>query len=228
MARRCSAEEQVELPEEAGKRRDACKAEHRNRECHGEARVLLRKPAQGGERFFAVVPDDAEDEEGEVVRYRVHEQVVDDGRLCRGCGPEEGHHDVACLGDGTVGHEPAEPALLECAEVADEERCAGKERDERGNLFLDGGEGAEHENHEERDGGRLRCHGKDCGDGSRCAFVDIGCPCVEREQRELESDSAEEEQHGDPKERAGACRDGLLDFAEVQRTRETVEVAEAE
>ena len=41
MACRSSAEEQVELAKEAGERRDACQAEHRNRKGDGEARVLL-------------------------------------------------------------------------------------------------------------------------------------------------------------------------------------------
>ena len=41
MSSRGSAEEQMELAEEAGERRDACQAEHRNRKGDGEARVLL-------------------------------------------------------------------------------------------------------------------------------------------------------------------------------------------
>ena len=41
MACRSAAEEQVELAKEAGERRDACQAEHRNRKGDGEARVLL-------------------------------------------------------------------------------------------------------------------------------------------------------------------------------------------
>ena len=41
MACRSSAEEQVELAEEAGERRNAGQAEHRNRKGDGEARVLF-------------------------------------------------------------------------------------------------------------------------------------------------------------------------------------------
>ena len=160
--------------------------------------------------------DNAEDEEGEVVRNGVDEQVVDDCRLGHGGGAEEGDHDVACLGDGTVGHEAAEATLLEGAEVTDEEGRAGEERDKRGNLFLDGGEGAKDEHDEERDGGSLRCDGNDGGDGCRCAFVDIRCPGVEREQRELESDTAEEEQYGNPEKRVGTVRNRVLDFGEME------------
>ena len=41
MSRRSAAEEQVELAKEAGERRNASQAEHRNRKGDGEARILL-------------------------------------------------------------------------------------------------------------------------------------------------------------------------------------------
>ena len=78
MTRRCTAEEQVELSEETGKRRNACQAEYRTGKCNAKARVLLRKSAERIECFFAVVSDDAEYEEREVVRNGVDEEVIDD------------------------------------------------------------------------------------------------------------------------------------------------------
>ncbi len=67
MSRGSSAEEQVELAEESCERWDACQAEHRNRKGDAKARILLRKSAERLECLFAVVPDDAEHEECEVV-----------------------------------------------------------------------------------------------------------------------------------------------------------------
>ena len=112
MACRGSTEEQVELAEETGERRDACQAEHRNGESYAKARVLLRKSTERLERFFAVVPDNAEYEEGEVVRNGIDEEVIDDCRLSGCCRAEQCDHDVTGLSDGAVSHEAAEAALL--------------------------------------------------------------------------------------------------------------------
>ena len=174
------------------------------------------------------MPDDAEHEEGEVVRNGIDKEVIDDSRLCCCCWAEQGDHDVACLCDRAVSHETAEAALLECAEVSDKERDASEERNERSHLVLDRGERAVNEHDEERNSGCLRGHGKHCGYWRRSAFVNVRSPGVEREQRELESDSAEEEQHGNPQERARTACDGGLDLVEVEASGETVEVAEAE
>ena len=89
-------------------------------------------------------------------------------------------------------------------------------------------ERAVNEHDEERNGGCLRSHGKHCGYWSRSAFVNVWSPSVEREQRELESDSAEQEQHGNPQERARTACNGGLDFVEVEAPCKTVEVAKAE
>ena len=112
VARRSTAEEQVELTEETCKRRNARKAEHGDGKSDGEHVLLLGKSSQGIECLSAVVTDNAEDEEGEVIRNRVNEQVVDNGCLCSGCRTEEGNHDIAGLSDRAVGHEAAEPELL--------------------------------------------------------------------------------------------------------------------
>ena len=228
VSRRGSAEEQVELSEETGKRRDACQAEHRNRKSDTEARVLLRKSAERVECFFAVVPDDAEHEEREVVRNGVDKEVIDDCRLCHCSRAEQCHHDVAGLGDGAVCHESAETALLECAEVSDKERDASQEGDERCNLVLNRGERAVNEHDEECDCSCLRSHGENGGYRRRGAFVNIRSPGVEREQRELESNAAEQEQHRKPQERICARGNCRLDFVEVEASGKTVEVAESE
>ena len=73
MSGRSTTEEQVELTEESCKGRDASQTEHGDRKSDGEHGLLLRKPAQGIEGLFAVVSDNAKDEEGEVVRNRIHE-----------------------------------------------------------------------------------------------------------------------------------------------------------
>ena len=118
--------------------------------------------------------------------------------------------------------------MLECAEVSDKERDACEERNERGHLVLNRGERAIDEHDEERNGGCLRGHRKHGGYRRRSAFVNVRSPGVEWEQRELETDSAEEEQHGNPQERTRtACNSGL-DFVEVEASGETIEVAEAE
>ncbi len=228
VSRRGAAEEQVELSEKTGKRRDACQAEHRNRKSDAEARVLLRKSAERVERFFAVVPDDAEHEECEVVRNGVDEEVIDDCRLCHCSRAEQCHHDVTGLGDGAVSHESAEAALLECTEVSDKERDACQEGDERSNLFLNRGERTVNEYNEECDCCSLRSHGKHCGYRRRGAFVNVRSPGVEREQRELESNAAEQEQHGNPQERICTGSYGAIDFVEMETSSETIEVAEAE
>ena len=150
-----SGEEQVELAEEARKGRNARKAEHGHGERDGECRVLLAEAAQGVERLFAVVADDAENEEREVVRECVDEQVVDDGRAGHLDGPEERNHDIAGLRDGTVRHEAAEACLLEGSQVTDKERGACKQCNERGDLFLNRSERAVNENYEECDSGCL-------------------------------------------------------------------------
>ena len=90
------------------------------------------------------------------------------------------------------------------------------------------GERAIDEHDEECNGGCLRGHGKHGGYRRRSAFVNVRSPGVEREQRELESDSAEEKQHGNPQERARTACDGGLNLVEVEASGETVEVAEAE
>ena len=51
---------------------------------------------------------------------------------------------------------------------------------------------------------------------------------MEREKRELETDSAEQEQHRNPQERIGAVCNSGLDFVEVEAPGKTVEVAETE
>ena len=112
MACRSSAEEQVEFAEESSERRNACQAEHRDRKCDAEARVLLRKSAKRLECFFAVVSDNAEHEEREVVRNGIDKEVIDDCCLCGCCRAEQSHHDVTGLSDGAVSHETAEAALL--------------------------------------------------------------------------------------------------------------------
>ena len=174
------------------------------------------------------MPDDAEHEEREVVRNGIDKEIIDDCCLCGCCRAEQGNHDVAGLSDRAVCHEAAEAALLECAEVSDKEGDACEERNERGHLVLNRGERTIDEHDEERNGGCLRGHGKHCGYWRRSAFVNVRSPSVEREQCELESDSAEEEQHGNPQERARTACDGGLDFVEVEAPRESVEVAEAE
>ena len=88
MSRRGTAEEQVELAEEACERRNACQAEHRNRKGDAKARILLRKSAERLECLFAVVPDDAEHEECEVVRNGIDKEVIDDCCLCCCCRAE--------------------------------------------------------------------------------------------------------------------------------------------
>ncbi len=174
------------------------------------------------------MPDDAEHEECEVVRNGIDKEVIDDCSLCCCCRAEQGDHDVACLSDRAVSHEAAEAALLECTEVTDKERDACEERNERSHLVLNRGERAIDEHDEKCNGGCLRGDGKHGGYRRRSAFVNVRSPGVEREQRELESDSAEEEQHGNPQERARtACNSGL-DFVEVEASGETVEVAETE
>ena len=183
MACRSSAEEQVELAEESSERWNACQAEHRNRKCDAEARVLLRKSAKRLECFFAVMPDDAEYEEGEVVRNGIDEEV---------------------------------------------ERDSCQEGDERGYLVLNRGERTIDEHDEEGDCSCFRSYGEHCGNWRRGAFIDIGGPSVEREKRELETDSAEQEQHGYPQERVRTVCDSGLDFVEVEAPCKTVEVAEAE
>lgn len=228
MACRSSAEEQVEFAEESSERRNACQAEHRNRKCDAEARVLLRKSAKRLECFFAVMPDDAEYEEGEVVRNGIDEEVVDDSRLCDCCRAKQCYHDVTGLSDGAVSHETAEAALLECSEVSDEERDSCQEGDERGYLVLNRGERTIDEHDEEGDCSCFRSYGEHCGNWRRGAFIDIGGPSVEREKRELETDSAEQEQHGYPQERVRTVCDSGLDFVEVEAPCKTVEVAEAE
>ena len=112
MACGCTAEEQVELAEETGERRDACQAEHRNGKGNAKARVLFRKATERLECFFAVVTDNAEHEEGKVVRNGIDKEVIDDSRLCCCCWAEQCHHDVTGLSDGAVSHEAAEAALL--------------------------------------------------------------------------------------------------------------------
>ena len=228
MACRSSAEEQVEFAEESSERRNACQAEHRNRKCDAEARVLLRKSAKRLECFFAVMPDDAEYEEGEVVRNGIDEEVIDDGRLCCCCWAKQCNHDVTGLSDGAVSHETAEAALLECSEVSDEERDSCQEGDEWGYLVLNRGERTIDEHDEEGDCSCFRSYGEHCGNWRRGAFIDIGGPSVEREKRELETDSAEQEQHGYPQERVRTVCDSGLDFVEVEAPCKTVEVAEAE
>ena len=198
MSGRSSAEEQVELTEESCKGRNACKAEHGNGKSDGKHGFLLGKSTQGIEGLFAVVTDNAEDKEGEVVRNRIHEQVVNDGGFCCRCRTEQGDHNVASLGNGAVGHEAAKPGLLQGAQVTDKEGGACKERDEGGDLFLNRGQGAEDENHEEGDSGCLRGHRENSGYRSGCAFVNVGGPGVEGEQGQLETDACKQEQHGNP------------------------------
>ena len=175
-----------------------------------------------------MVPNDAEHEEGEVVGNRIDKEVIDDCRLCDCCRAKQCDHDVTGLSDGTVSHEAAEAALLECSEVSDEECYACEERDERCNFILNRGERAIDEHDEESDGGCLRGHGKHCGNWRRSSFIDIGCPSVEREKRKLETDSAEQEQYGNPQERVRTVCYSGLDFVEVEASGKTVEVAEAE
>ena len=150
------------------------------------------------------MPDDAEHEEGEVIR------------------------NGACLSDRAVSHETAEAALLECAEVSDKERDACEERNERSHLVLDWREWAIDEYDEECYSGCFRGHGKHGGYRRWCTFVNVRSPGVEREQRKLEAYSAEEEQHGNPQEWARTACDSGLDFVEVEAPGESVEVAEAE
>ena len=90
------------------------------------------------------------------------------------------------------------------------------------------GERTVNKHNEECDGGCLRCHGKHCSHWCRSAFVNVWSPSVEREQRELEADSAEEEQHGNPQEWARTACDCGLDLVEVEASGETIEVAETE
>ena len=88
--------------------------------------------------------------------------------------------------------------MLECAEVSDKERDACEERNERGHLVLNRGERAIDEHNEECDCCCLRGDRKHCCHRRRCAFVNVRSPGVEREQRELEANSTEQKQHGDP------------------------------
>ena len=198
VAGRCATEEKVKLSEETSKRRNTCEAEHSDGQCNRECRLLLGKSAQGIEGFFAVVADDAENEEREVVRNGIHEQVVDNGCLSHDGITEESNHDIARLRNGTVGHEATEPALLEGAEVTDEQGRACKKGDERGNLFLDGGERTVDQNDEERNRGRLGGHRENGGHGRRRTFVNVGGPGVKGEQRQLEANACEQEQDCNP------------------------------
>ena len=221
-----------ELREHARKRGNAAQREEGER--HEEAQLRI-----GGVETVVVADlrlativllyhgDDGEDRH---VGHHVDEDVVGEGGGTHL--PARAHgsqHDVASLGDGAEGHEPLELILSDGEEVGDGDGEHHHDHhqylpvhDHRAKDMVEDGE--------EREG--CRTLGNDAQiarDGGWRTLVGVGGPEVEGHERNLEAQSAEEEdQSHEQQRRAALARDLQGHVVEVERAAHAVEEADAE
>ena len=225
--------DQIQLAEEADRRREAGEAEHRDRDRPREPRPRRPQPVQRGDvvtqRRLPLPRHDHR--EGGEVHDRVAEQVEDRRLHAEARRHHHAGQHVARLRDRRVRDQSLQRRLPDRARVADDDgdRGQGRQRRSPGRRRVDQRDVEEPQHHAERGG--LGGHRHEGRDGCRRALVDVRRPLVERRHRRLEGQpghhqrDAGEEEHvvahlgargGDPRE-VGRARRPVQEREPVQQ-----------
>ena len=198
-------QEDVQLAEEAGERRDSRHRKHEDGERKRERRVGLGKAGQVADLLDHLAAPAHGEDAGEAAERHYHvDRHVDDHAPdpLRRAGREPDER-IADMADGAVGHQPLDVLLADGGEGAEPH---GSHRDEDYDLVplaASSWEGAEEDPEQQRHGGDLGRCGEECGDRSRRALVDIRRPHVEGHRRDFEGQCRGDEHEPDQDARLG-------------------------
>src|SRR5215470_19588940 len=114
-------------------------------------------------------------------------------RIARGHAGDggEGYQNVAGVGDRAIGQQTLNVGLNESSEIS-REHGESRENPESPEPVLSGGRNRGKNPQQQRKGSGLRSCGEQCRDRGGSAFIDIGCPDLERRNGDLEAESDED------------------------------------
>ena len=220
-----SSHEDEELGEEAGERRDTCQGEQAKRHEERELGVgLVESVVVVDANLAGVLLNRGHHNEGAEVGGHVDEEVEHEGGHALRRAVHHAENEVTSLRNGGESHKALEVLLANGEEVGDGDR--GDDDPEEPHVpRLNEGAGAEgfHQHGHQHEGGRAfgddaeitRHHG-------RRAFIGVGCPEVEGNERYLEAHARDEEHEAEDAQHAVA-RKQCADFAEIERARGSVD-----
>ena len=205
-------DEEIELAEEAGERRDAGERQQKNEQAGGEDGSAAAESVKVGEAIAAgLLLDDGDDAEGSEGGERVGDDVVEKrGEALLRVG-DDGEQHVAGVGDGGVGEQAAQAASArwrpDCRapwRARPRGRAQGPSRvvkcSQRGAAFRAGkADGQDLE--EDEEAGDLGAGGDEGGAGCGRALVDIRRPEVEGRGGDFEAEADRGGDDGDQQER---------------------------
>ena len=126
------------------------------------------------------------------------------------------------MADRRIGHQPLDVALTDCGERAEQHRGEGDERDDLLPLRSDAGKGGDGSAHEHGDAGHFRRRGEKRRDRRRRAFIDVRCPHMKRNRRNLEAEAREQKDEAENQSAAGV-RGRLRDTGKTHGAGEAID-----
>lgn len=220
--------EEVELPGEARRRRDARHREQRNRHDGGEDGRSSRESRDVRHVGLAALRlDGGQHGESADVRKGVEREVEEQRLHARRIRRDDADEHVADLRDGRICEHALHVVLHDRHDVAADHRDGGENGQKREPHAAQRREYRQDEAQEHGESRRLRPHGEERGDRRGRSLVDVGRPHVERYHRQLEEDAGKDERHADDAERREELR-AAHDRRKAQAARRAVDEADAE
>ncbi len=223
-------QEDVNLGEDAGQRRQSGEAQHQRGQREGHARTAARQAREISDRFdrLAVAthrldadedPDIGDGIEGQIEQHALHAH--------HGAGGETEQR-VAHMADGAVGHQALDVGLADGGEGAQPHRQHRDELDDLAPLLQRVGERDDDGADEHREGCDFRGGGEKGDDRGRRAFVNVRRPHMERHGGKLERQAGDQEDQPEDQADADARRlDDMGDAGEFGGAGEAVDQRDA-